>query len=276
MINTNRLMLALPLLLSLSACIAFPTRSGDPEPFGRKEIAFIEVGKTTKNEIIAEMSWPMRSPDGDMWLYAKSRREDESYIGFGGGGRRIGTIDYRYLLVRFDENGVVAALETSGSEEFIGCSTLDVCGLGSVLACHPTGACASGVYYTATASEELDRAVRQFDIPEEGCVAYVYGETGTMTHLALDGLVVGGLLGDQGFFTKKLDKGVRQLAVSGPEVRADKIVEFTCRSRGLVFLEIQTTRPGLFVGHFWVEVSQRDASEGRQAIDERELMLLVN
>jgi hypothetical protein len=213
-----------------------------------------------------------------MWLYAKSREEDEWTVVIVGPGTidgwTTGTTDYRYLLIRIDENDIVADYETSGSEEVIGCSQSGVCGLGKVFSCRRWGTCALGIYYAATAAEEQDQAAKQFSAPEKGCVAYLYGQPKTMTHIVLDGALVGGLLGDRGFFVEKLDKGARKLKASGPEVRADKKVEFTCRSGSLVFLEIQTTRPGIFFGKFAIVVSQRDTSVGRQAINERELMLL--
>ena len=49
------LLLALPLVISLSACIAFPTQLPDEKPFKDEKLAFIEIGKTTKEEIATAM-----------------------------------------------------------------------------------------------------------------------------------------------------------------------------------------------------------------------------
>ena len=61
------LLLASPLLISLSACIAFPTQLPDEEPFNDEKFAFIEIGKTTKEEIATAMSdFPMKTDEGEV------------------------------------------------------------------------------------------------------------------------------------------------------------------------------------------------------------------
>ncbi len=84
-----RLQLVLPLVISLSACI-FPTQLPDEEPFKDEKLTFIEIGKTTKEEIATAMSdFPMKTDEGevrvkltpqkyrggDWWLYARTREE---------------------------------------------------------------------------------------------------------------------------------------------------------------------------------------------------------
>ena len=57
-------LLALPLVISLSACIAFPIQLPDEEPFKVDKLAFIEIGKTTKEEIATAMSdFPMKTDE---------------------------------------------------------------------------------------------------------------------------------------------------------------------------------------------------------------------
>ncbi len=88
------LLLALSLVISLSACI-IPGPGGDEEPFKDEKLAFIEIGKTTKDEIATAMSaftikthergdseWdegevrvkltPQKYRGGDWWLYAET------------------------------------------------------------------------------------------------------------------------------------------------------------------------------------------------------------
>ena len=83
-------LLGLPLVISLSACIAFPIQLPDEEPFKDEKLAFIEIGKTTKEEIATAMSvfpmekdegeasvklTPKKFRDGDWWLYTQTRKE---------------------------------------------------------------------------------------------------------------------------------------------------------------------------------------------------------
>ena len=83
------LLLALPLVISLSACI-LPYGRPDEEPFKDEKLAFIEIGKTTKEEIATAMSdFPVKTDEGevrvkltpqkyrggDWWLYAEVREE---------------------------------------------------------------------------------------------------------------------------------------------------------------------------------------------------------
>lgn len=139
------LLLAVPLLISLSACIAVPIQLPDEEPFKDEKLAFIEIGKTTKEEIATAMSdFPMEKDEGevrvkltpkkfrggDWWLYAQTREELQWFIAVGGyGGGDAGTTpdkDYRFLLIKFDNKGIVAGYELLSSEGY-GCNRYGVC-----------------------------------------------------------------------------------------------------------------------------------------------------
>jgi len=259
--STLRHLLSLPLLAFLSACIAFPTSSGDKEPFAKKRLAFIEIGKSTKEDIATAMPQPMEFLGGDLWLYSQSRREGKWFIlvflGTDGIMEETGEIDYRFLLIRFDENGVVAALETSRSERRIGCNRSGVCRIGTT--------------YMLIAPEEQDGAVKNVIVPENRCAVYVYGESRAMFHFWLDGQNVGGLPGKKGFIFEQLDQGTRQLRVAGENNGHDRLVNFNCKSGRSVFFRVQTTRSRVYSKR--LAVVQRDVYEGRQAIEKRKLML---
>jgi len=263
--STLRYLSALPLLALLSACIAFPTDFGDDEPFAEKRLAFIEVGKSTKEDIATAMPpLPIEFLGGDLWLYVKTRREAEWFLivfspSGGGTGELGGGTDYRYLVIRFDENGVVADYETSQSEKPEGCNR--------------SGVCVSGSTYMLVAPEEQDRVANQFGNPADRCGVYVYGESRTAIHIKLDGHQVGALFGEQGFIVEQPYRGAHELIVSGPNVKGYTPIEFSCKAGSLVFFQITAERPGFFVGHFKIEVTQRDLEKGRQAINKRDLML---
>jgi hypothetical protein len=172
----------------------------------------------------------------------------------GGGG-----LDYRHLLISFDDNGVVSDLETSKSEKTVGCNRAGVCGIGNT--------------YMLIAPEKKEQAVKHFDVPEGRCAVYVYGKPGTPIRISLDGKAIGGLLGKQEFIFEQLDQGDRSLGATGPNTRRYRNIEFSCDSGGMVFIQVRTTRPGVFFGRFDVEVPRRETTEGRLAIEDRKLLL---
>jgi len=276
-------LLALPLVISLSACIAFPIQLPDEEPFKDEKLAFIEIGKTTKEEIATAMSdFPMETDegevgikltpqtfrDGDWWLYAQTRKETKWFfiymIPYGGGDAgTVGDVDYRLLLIKFDNNGIVAEYALSSSE-----------GNG----CDRYGICVRESHYTLLASEDEDRVVKQFDIPADRCGVYVYGKRGVAVPIWLDGHRVGWHLDKKQFFFWQLDPGVHQLASRSPDVSEQKPIEFSCAAGGLYFFELERKRSSFWqVGpmSFWAEIEQRDAVKGRKAIGKRQLTLNI-
>ena len=272
--NAIRYLLVLPLLAFLSACIAIPvqTGSGDDEPFAKKKLAFIEIGKSTKEDIATAMPRPMKFLGGDLWLYRAARKEanwsafvalvSPSDIGGGLVPAETGEIDYRFLVIRFDENGVAAALETSRSEKRFGCNRSGVCGTGST--------------YTLVAPKERDRAIKSLKVSEDRCAVYVYGEPKTTIRISLDGEYVGELFGKQGFIFEQVDQGTRQLSIAGKYQgynRLSRHVDFSCISGGSVFFQIETEKRRGFSSVLGIDITEHDAAEGRLAIGKRKLML---
>ena len=257
------LLLALPLVISLLACIAFPTDLPDEDPLKDEKFAFIEIGKTTKEEIATAMSdFPMKTDEGevrvkltpqkyrgeDWWLYAQTREELKWVIIGMNDAEEMGGVDYRFLLIKFDNNGIVAGYELSSSEGY-GCNRYGVCTLGSS--------------HTLLASEDEDRVVKQFDIPADRCGVYVYGNPKSAISIWLDFYRVGRLLNKKQFFFWQVDQGVHQL-------NHDK---FSCAGGDLYFFEVNRKTGGFFSTRFWIEIEQPDAVTGRKAIAKRRLTL---
>ena len=268
------LALPLPLLINLSACIAFPIQLPDEEPFKDEKLAFIEIGKTTKEEIATAMSdfametddgevrvnlTPQKFRDGDWWLYAQTREELKWLMIGPQDVGTIGDVDYRFLLIKFDNNGVVAEYELSSSE-----------GDG----CDRYGICVRESHYMLLASEDEDRVVKQFDFPADRCGVYVYGKRWIAVPIWLDGHRVGWHLGKKQFFFWQLDPGVHQLASRSPDVSDQKPIEFSCAAGGLYFFELKRKRSCCPMS-FWAEIEQRDAVKGREAIGTRHLTLNI-
>ncbi len=268
------LVLAVLLVISLSACIGIvPTRPPDEEAFKDEKLAFIEIGKTTKEEIATAMSdFPMKTDEGevrvkltpqkyrggDWWLYARTREELQWTVSGGMDGEIIGDVDYRFLLIKFDNNGIVAGYELSSSEGS-GCNRYGVCVLRS--------------RHTLLAPEDEDRVVKQFDIPADRCGVYVYGDG----PIWLDGYRVRWLLHKKQFFFWQLDQGVHQLDPSGPDDGNQGSIEFSCAAGDLYFFELKTKSSGLFTKRYrvWKEIEQPDAVTGRKAIGKRKLTLNI-
>ncbi len=265
------LLLALPLLISLSACI-FPAQLPDEKPFKDEKLAFIEIGKTTKEEIATAMSdFPMKTDEGevrvkltpqkyrggDWWLYARAREELQWTVLAGTDAEEIGDVDYRFLLIKFDNNGIVAGYELSSSDGY---------------GCNRYGVCVRWPDYTLLAPEDEDRVVKQFDIPADRCGVYVYGRG----PIWLDGHRVGWLLDKKQFFFWQLDPGVHQLASRSPDVSDQKPIEFSCAAGGLYFFEVRRKTRGFpFRMHLALEIEQPDAVKGREAISKRQLTLNI-
>lgn len=260
MSSTMRLMPACLFFVILSGCIVFPTKGGEDEPFTEETLSFIEVGKSTKEDILAAMPhlYPTRFLGGEWWLYMETRFEGEWFVGIGNDGKGFSSYDYRYLLISFDENGVVTDFDTSQSEKLVGCNQSGVCGL------HHT--------QMLLASTEQDRAVKLLDIPKNRCGIFIYGRPSAVIYLHLDGHQIGGLLDKKHFVFEESYQGAHKLAVTGP-IFDQPPVDFTCRSGSSVYLQISMERPGVLVGLYKIEVTVTDALQGRRAIDQRHLML---
>ena len=273
------ILLALPLLISLSACIAVPVKGGHEVAFKNEKLAFIEIGKSTKAEIDTAMSdfpmetdrgrvrvklTPLEFRDGDWWLYAQIREELKwgwiiafpEEVDFS----TIGDVDYRFLLIKFDNNGIVSGYELSSSE-----------GSG----CNPFGVCVRESRYMLLASDDEDRVVKQFDIPADRCGVYLYGGPTVAIPILLDGYKVGWLMDKKKFFFWQLRPDVHELAPNDPYAPENRPIEFSCAAGHLYFFELERKSKGLFGGIILTEIEQRDAVTGRKAIGKRQLMLSI-
>lgn len=272
------LLLALPLVISLSACIVIPVEPGDEEPFKDEQLTFIEIGTSTKEDFATAMSefaigedkgeaiselTPIKFKDGDWWLYAQIRKETKwayavvgAYGGEGGAAAgTIGDVDFRFLLIKFDNSGLVGDYQISSSE-----------GTG----CNRQGVCVRGSKYMLLAPSDEDRVAKQFDIPTDGCAVYLYGKSKAAVSIWLDAHRVGWHLDKKQFFSWQLDQGMHQLASHTP----DRQIEFSCVAGGLYFFELK--RQGTYWNpSYWTDIEHRDAVKGRKAIGKRRLTLSI-
>lgn len=269
------LTIALTFVASLPACFV-PIQLPDKTLFNDEALAFIEIGKTTKEEIMIAMSdLAVGNGDGesktelslkkfrggDWWLYVQER-EELAWLGFAPTGMgQIGDTDLRFLLVKFDASGVVTSYELSSSEGY-GCNRKSVCVYGSS--------------YALLAPEDEDRAVKQFNIFPGRCGIYVYGalkgHIGPVS-IWIDGERLDSLLNREHFFFWQLDQGAHRLGggLSSEQVTS---IAFDCTAEELYFFELEEMfKVGFFDNRNWLEINPEDADAGRRAVRKRRLTL---
>jgi hypothetical protein len=271
--------MALSFVACLSACV-FPVQRPDEEPFKDDTLAFIEIGKTTKAEIASAMSnlivksgtdevnmqlTPRKYRGGNWWLYAQTRKEQAWIVWAGPGLAQLGNVDYRFLLLKFDKNGVVAGYELSSSEGY---------------GCNREGVCVLGPSHSLLASKDEDRVVKQFDILFDHCGIYVYAKSKFVgsyylnpISIWLDGHQVDWLLNQEHFFFWQLDPGVHQLAADSPIAEHQASIEFRCTAGELLYFELGETRKSIFSSRYWIEIEHQNAVTGRKAVTKRRLTL---
>ena len=174
-------LMALSVLVTVSGCI-YPIQLADEKPFKDERLAFLEIGTTTKEEVAASMSnftiyydygeivenlTPWKFRGGDWWLYTRDREMLQFEVWPLGAGSEIpvgdGT-DHRFLLIKFDENGVVFDYEVS--------SMLDD-------GCNNSGVCKNFYDYMLLAPRDQDDLAKTFQLPDDGCGVYMYVEKRT-------------------------------------------------------------------------------------------------
>jgi len=279
------ILLVLPVFLTLPACIFVPIHLAAEKPFQDAWLASIEIGTTKKTEIATAVSdldtgkgerkalaqgMPIKFRGGNWWLYARARKETEWFWMWvwpapGGGTGDVGTIisrDYHFLLIKFDDNDVVAGYELSSLEND---------------GCNQNGICKRGFYYMLLASPDEELAVKRFDTLANRCSVYLYGKPKFEVSVWLDGQQAGWLLDKKGFFFWPLDQGVHQLSTLGPHVSDQSPIQFDCVAGSSYFFEtaLKKKRSGFFGSSSWTEIEGRDEANGRRAIGKRRLLLSI-
>lgn len=270
------LAIALTFVASLPACFV-PIQLPDKTLFDDEALAFIEIGRTTKEEIMTAMSdlaitnsegesktelLLKKFRGGDWWLYVQER-EELAWLGLAPTGMgQIGDTDLRLLLVKFDASGVVTSYELSSSEGY-GCNRKSVCVYGSS--------------YALLAPEDEDRAVKKFDIGPGRCGIYVYGalkgHIGPVS-IWIDGERLDSLLNREHFFFWQLDQGAHRLAAGGLTSEKVTSIAFNCDAEELYFFEFKEMfKAGFFENRNWIEINREDADAGRKAVSKRRLTL---
>ena len=274
-----RFLLVFPLVMGLSAClIPYGYEQGEERLFVNEGLAFIEVGKSTKQEveegiIAIERREEIRLPrekfrNGDWWLYTQSREETKLNIAFiapyDGGVTRYGGIDYSFLLIKFDRQGVVAGYELSYLEQ-------------GLTGCNQQGICKGKDRHYVLATEAEDRAVKQTPTPADRCGIYVYSVLNHRRSYLLhepqfwvDNQHAGWLMDEKQFLYVQVDQGPHQIftnLASNYSSVLRKQLNFYCKGGESYYFEI--VRPTKYKFEF----EQQSLKNGKVDIMTRRLIL---
>ncbi len=171
------------LALLLHGCIAIPVPPKMLEEYIPKgSLSFLEVGLTTKDEVVEKLTEPTSSfSNGSKWIYRTNVREtgrtagcsfiveDDCYVG-------LGSHTYGLLDLDFDDRGVLSDWELSYAES--GTET-----------CTKQGVCVFPVYrqgikadltvsHRVFAPESTDLAAKRFDVSGNDCAIFLYPHKG--------------------------------------------------------------------------------------------------
>ena len=224
--------------------MAFPVKAGEAEPFEEPALDFIAIGESTKADIASAMAQfpqessegtadlrlePLQFRGGDTWLYAQARAESRwfyyyHFLDIGDVGVSA-TSDYRYLLIEFDQQGVVSDYSVSESE-----------GRG----CNDQGVCARGAAVMLLAGSEVDSMAKQFRPRAGTCGVYLYGERVKLAApIWLSKVPQGWLLDDDHYLYFELDPRNYRLISQIPDEALDEVRLIECRAGTLFFFELE-------------------------------------
>ncbi len=116
----------------LAGCIAVPIPLvPDPHPYPAAELAYLEVGRTTRDDVLAQHGSPYKEL-GPWWIFYASRYEVGFRVCAASMGGEVGCdlvdreLKTYFLAVKFDASDVVEGFEVF-SEDFNGCKKSGIC-----------------------------------------------------------------------------------------------------------------------------------------------------
>ena len=268
-----RLMAAF-ILITLSGC--YPIQLADEKPFKDDRLAFLEIGTTTKEQVAAAMSnftihtdgreiavilTPQVFRGGDWWLYTQDRETLQFGVpGPDGSDIPIGErTDHRFLLVKFDENGVVYDYEVSSMLKD---------------GCNKSGVCKHFSDYMLLARQDQDDLVKTFQPNDDGCSVYLYVERKTKSPFPVRGGLDDGpptrLINRDAFLYWAADFGQHQVKVFR-NVGDQPIIEseIACVQSQVFIVEFHARKRG-----YELRLDVVEESDGRREIIKRRLVLM--
>ena len=154
------------LLLVMSSCIAVPVPWFPKNPYPPEQIEFLDAKDVSRVEVVEMLGPPWANLDGKTFVYLASKNSAFIVVAVygGGGGEQPINRDY-FLVIDFNEGGIVSGYETysdSLRHNF----------------CFENGICLeSRTFNIPLAPTELDEQAKLFEPVDDKCVVYVYRDT---------------------------------------------------------------------------------------------------
>ncbi len=257
----NKYLLHIPLLcvFLLTGCVVIPLPY--ERPFKEETVQFIEVGSTTREEVILTLGQPdVVARNETLFVYAAESATGFVAIYSGGGGVGRG---YWYLVIEFDQDSTVERHEIVTASIFAyPCTTNGICVV-------------PGSKGVLIAPEEEDKNAKKFRVNPEKCSIYIYRSnrnrrwwahtTGRWwSPIYLNGRYAG-LNYYEGYFLWEADPG--QIVVSSGSALGK--VTFPCEAGKTYF--VRQVMPLSVDGNVVNQLV--DESEGRDDVDSGRLIL---
>lgn len=253
----NMILCMLPVVLT-TGCIVIPIPTGE-KPYYSGAIPNLEVGVTSKNEVLVEFGVPdVTYQQGSELVYIEKQESWKiawAAIGPGGaGGAGVETLHKRFALsVSFDTQDTLNAFEfDTAGDDFGDCTRHGIC----------FGKTRSVMRFADTVSEATSKG---FKPSEEQCSIYLHGPGNKKAFEAsLNGNIPVNMFSTRAFINWKTKQG-RQSIVIWPETT---FLDFDCQVGEVVFVHFD---------YRWTGPSKlllEDEVTGREHISTKRLVLL--
>ena len=251
--------------LALTGCIPYPTV---PEelPFKDEEIAFIEPGVTTRQEVQQELKWPLSTQGSDrIAIYAEARTV---------GGWLLGSEtepieSFHYLIVTYGADDIVQSFDVIRGKK--GCGSDGVCIKN--LGFEPW-------HVVVFARPKEDETAKSFPVYAEQCSIYLY-ETGDRAMLRINWSGGSTNVNEDGYLHWIAEPGpatitatglMRFSAMLGAETDlVSASLDLDCEPRRIYFL--RAAYDGKWFGDDKLTLSIDQMETGKKLVGERRLMI---
>ena len=267
----------------LGGCVIVPLPSvPQAQPFKDEQIAFVEVGKTTRQEVETKLGQPqVNRADGRLDVYGEARAVGSLVAGVYGGSGSISPIEtFHYVMVRYDPDDVVTAFDVVRGKH--GSTSDGIC----VAAAFETVE-AHGLWYDVEsvlknrftillAPENDDRHAKRFSVEPDKCGIYLFEtRSGMPGHSTLNVFRTGrpgtpiqsdGYL----YWTQSPGTAILEAATLTEHVPSQTF-EFECAAGNLYFVEINHHNQWIWKGT--MTFSTHTIESGKEQVEDRQLIL---
>lgn len=239
--------------------IPIPIPTHHKKPYNAEITSFIKIGKTHKDEVIAQLGSPTETRrDGDIFLYQTDKTNTTIWIV---GSYEEYTIPKRYyLLIEFNDDDTVKAFESLSGRKSESQS-----GIGIV-----RGANQGTILYSPV---DEDTEAKLFKPPVNKAVIYLYTcDFKSSYSIGID--MKNAFSANQiGYIRLEVDPGKHKIWAIRSDKLADGNSEILCEEGQIYFVRLEFTK-SKNNGERIIDVSVVDHEEGSKEISKRKLILL--